>query len=411
MPFSSPVPEDPQNDPSGETAAEDIEKILDGEDDAVSTPRLAEIAGGDVPGDAHEQDFLRKEKERKQEYFYSDLIYAISGLRYPENDSRRVWVDLLNHKIEMSQRMGRNVGIQVAALDFFKNVIGKLDQVHIVGSSLLLSTARLAVTDGLTGLYNHRYFQDRLERELRQAQDFGDPVGVLMVDIDYFKAYNDLNGHIAGDVALREVAEILKMHVKERDVVARYGGEEFAVIMYGTNKEEASAAAERVRETVESSGFPNEEVLPNGDLTVSIGVAEFPQDAHDRTGLIAYADRALYVAKRSGRNRVCSVVGDRRSSKRIGYSASVRWHRLPYDGKFHTFNCKDISIEGMGVSGESVLEPGNVIRIFLPGAEDDPVLGRIVWRLERPEGVSSAGIKFVALDPRQERILREAVGL
>jgi diguanylate cyclase (GGDEF)-like protein len=410
MPESAlPSPVTPQDAQARDASPEDIEKILNRDDEVVSTPRLAEIAGGDIAGDPVEQDVLRQEKERRQEHFYSDLIHAISGLWYPEKEARMVWVNLLNHKIEMSQKMGRNVGIQVAALDFFKNVMGELDQVRIIGSNLLLSTARLAVTDGLTGLFNHRYFQDRLERDIRQAQEAGEPVSLLMLDIDYFKVYNDLNGHIAGDVALKEISEIIRRHVKDRDTVARYGGEEFSVIMYGTPKEEAVAAAERVRQEVEESDFPNEEILPNGNLTASIGVGEFPQDAHDRTGLIAYADRALYVAKRSGRNRVCAVVGDRRVSKRIPYGKPVQWQRLPFDGQSHTLECRNISLEGMGVAGTDIPEPGKVMRVFLPGVEDDPVLGQVVWKNDKEQGGVTAGVRFVALDRRQEHSLREAV--
>ncbi|HHN47010.1 MAG TPA: diguanylate cyclase [Planctomycetes bacterium] len=405
------IPQHPlQNVPADDASARDIEKILDGSEDAISTPRLAEIVGGDVPGDARERDLLRKEQERRPENFYSDLIHAISGLQYPEDEACKMWKDILLHKMEMSQRMGRNVGIHVAALDYFKNLRGELEQVHIVASSLLLATARLAITDGLTGLYNHRYFQDRLERELRHAREVSDCVSLLMIDIDFFKVYNDLNGHIAGDVALREVAETIRSNVKEGDVAARYGGEEFAVIMCDTRKEDAAGAAERIRLAVEGVSFPSEEVLPTGNLTVSVGVAEFPQDAHDRTGLIAHADRALYVAKRSGRNRVCAVVGDRRMTRRTQHNLAVRWHVLPNDGVFHTFECRDISLEGMGVYGREIPEPGRVIRIFLPGAEDDPVLGQVVWRTEKSDNGMAAGVRFVALDKRQERNLMEAVG-
>ena len=401
---------------------------------------LAELAAGEAAPSPELDKRLEDEKARRPERFYSDLIYALSGLRYAEEEARRLWGDLLNHKVEMSNKLGRNVGIQVAALDFFKNIIGRLERVHFVDPEQFLQTARLAITDGLTGLYNHRYLQERLRQIIRRAGEHRFPLSLLMIDIDHFKVYNDLNGHIAGDVALKEVAEIIRRAAREatrspcprchgavaapgevcpicgaplradaRAAACRYGGEEFCLLLVGAAKEEASVLAERIRSDVESAPFPNEDLLPEGRLSVSVGVAEFPQDARDPTGLIQYADRALYVAKRSGRNRVCSVVGDRRLFERIAYDAPVQWEPVG-GGERHSMRCVNLSIGGMGVRGEELPEPGTLVRLLLPGLEDDPFIGKCVWRQER-DGVPAGGIRFVALDRRQERLIKDIVGL
>jgi diguanylate cyclase (GGDEF)-like protein len=285
-------------------AAAEVTEILREERGEVAD-ELIEIAARDSERTPEKQELLDRERA-KRDSFYSDLLYSLCNIRYAEHEARLLWVNLLAHKTEMSERLGRNVGIRVAALDYFKNIVGLLDEVRIVGGADFIETSLLAVTDGLTGLFNHRYFQDRLERTIVRAAETSGAVSLLMIDIDYFKQYNDLNGHIAGDVALREMASILRRSVKRDDVVARYGGEEFAVVMASTGKEAAGSVAERLRSEVERTDFPNEQVLPGGQLTISLGLAAYPADASDRAGLIEKADAALYAAKHGGRNRVCA---------------------------------------------------------------------------------------------------------
>lgn len=161
---------------------------------------------------------------------------------------------------------------------------------------------RLAIIDGLTGLYVHRYFQESLARELKRASIFKESLSLLMIDIDYFKRYNDEYGHLSGDEILRHIGRILKEGVCETDLVARYGGEEFAVILLHQNKEGAKKVAEELREKVETM-----RVKINGQdtkITVSIGVATFPDDANSCDEIIKCADQVLYQAKSKGRNRV-----------------------------------------------------------------------------------------------------------
>jgi diguanylate cyclase (GGDEF)-like protein len=284
-------------------AAREVTEILREERGEVAG-ELIEIAAHDTERSPEQQELLDRERSKRGS-FYSDLIFSLCNIRYEEHEARLLWVNLLAHKTEMSDRLGRNVGIRVAALDYFKNIVGMLDEVKIVGGAEFVETERLAVTDGLTGLFNHRYFQDRLERGITRARELGKALTLLMIDIDYFKQYNDLNGHIAGDVALREMAAILRKWVKREDTVARYGGEEFAVVLFSTDGAGGERVAERLRREVELVEFPNEQVLPGGQLTISIGLADFPVESEDRAGLIARADKALYVAKRTGRNRVC----------------------------------------------------------------------------------------------------------
>lgn len=158
----------------------------------------------------------------------------------------------------------------------------------------------LAATDGLTGLYNRRYFQQRLAEEISRCVRYETVLALAMIDVDYFKGYNDACGHPQGDRLLKEIGRLLKENVRDGDVVARYGGDEFAVIFVEMDSLVAQKAGERIREAVEAYA-----AAADGELiTVSIGVASYPKDASSADELIQKADEALYLAKQGGKNRV-----------------------------------------------------------------------------------------------------------
>ena len=165
----------------------------------------------------------------------------------------------------------------------------------------------LAVRDGLTGLFNHRHFQDLLAMELNRAGRYQRPLCLVMLDVDHFKIYNDTNGHPEGDILLKELAEILRERLRDVDTVARYGGEEFIILIPETDREKGRIVAEEIRRLVENFRFTGGESQPLGRVTISLGVAEFPGDGTDGTSLVKKADEALYRAKNAGRNLVvCS---------------------------------------------------------------------------------------------------------
>jgi len=166
-------------------------------------------------------------------------------------------------------------------------------------------TLILSNTDRLTNLWNYGYFQHQLAEEIKRALRFNRSLSLLMADIDFFKAFNDTLGHLAGDKLLQELSLTLKNSCREVDLVARYGGEEFAIILPETNKESAYASAERIRKAVAENPFFYSDNTSPKKITISIGVASFPQDVTEKEKLILAADKALYAAKETGRNRVC----------------------------------------------------------------------------------------------------------
>lgn len=161
----------------------------------------------------------------------------------------------------------------------------------------------LSITDDLTGAYNRRYFFERLEQEINQTIRYGHSLSAMIMDLDNFKSINDCMGHMVGDDVLREFSTLLKKKLRKGETVARYGGEEFAVILPHVTGKDALKAAEAVRKTVESAEFSCSHEGIN--VTVSIGVAELDSEIKDPDELIARADKALYEAKKQGKNKAC----------------------------------------------------------------------------------------------------------
>jgi diguanylate cyclase (GGDEF)-like protein len=177
------------------------------------------------------------------------------------------------------------------------------DQVTVAvnHARLFAQTQQQALTDGLTGCFNRRFFEMQLERDMHLATRMRQPVSLILLDVDHFKKVNDTFGHDAGDMALRQLADSLRQELRGVDTAARYGGEEFAVILPQAGIEGAMAVAERLRARIERTEVPGV-----GFITASFGVATYPLHATSRDMLVGTADRALYHAKNTGRNRVCT---------------------------------------------------------------------------------------------------------
>jgi len=172
----------------------------------------------------------------------------------------------------------------------------------IENSQLFELTVERAHSDYLTNLWNHGYFQFLLQSELEKAKATKSQLTLLMIDIDDFKVYNDTLGHQAGDKILRNLASLLRNQSRKMDLVCRYGGEEFTIILPHTDKKEAFLIAERIRTEVQKYPFLNEGILPNKQLTVSLGIATFPENGQLAADLITTSDRLLYEAKKQGKN-------------------------------------------------------------------------------------------------------------
>jgi diguanylate cyclase (GGDEF)-like protein len=188
----------------------------------------------------------------------------------------------------------------IRILTMFANQAG----LAIENAHLYETTKYQAHTDSLTRLWNHGYFQNAITEHIKQAKINKSEVSLAMIDLDNFKAYNDILGHQKGDVALREVASILKKGTRSQDIACRYGGEEFAIIMPNASKEASAQVIERLRQAIERTFKREEKKTSYPPLTISAGLSSFPEDAQKKEDLIKKSDQALYVAKREGKNKI-----------------------------------------------------------------------------------------------------------
>jgi len=191
-------------------------------------------------------------------------------------------------------------------LETDKEKLGILTQQFLIGLRRALFYQKvqgLTITDALTGVYCRRYFLERFNEELKRSKKNKLNLTFMMIDIDNFKQCNDRYGHLVGDAVLRQVAKTINQAVRQIDFIGRYGGEELSVVLTETNKEQANFAAERIRQAIEAETIKayDEELK----VTVSIGVSTFPENAPNMQGLIEMADQALYLAKETGKNKVC----------------------------------------------------------------------------------------------------------
>src|SRR5690606_12843192 len=247
-------------------------------------------------------------------------------------------------------------------------------QQQLLDTNLVLQ--RLIKSDGLTGLANRRYFDEYLEIEWSRALRDQSELSLLMIDVDYFKAYNDQHGHVAGDEVLRRVGESLRDScTRASDLAARYGGEEFAVIMPGTAAGGARLQAEKIRRAVEAMGIPHDLPKTGSPISVSIGIATIrPSAEHDPLSLVIKADEGLYLAKHSGRKQV-ALAGENTCNadlRRLCQAAANplrHMMRMP-DRVIRSGVCANIS---------SPSKPANTICTYPKGASNAGAAWRKAW--------------------------------
>jgi diguanylate cyclase (GGDEF)-like protein len=272
--------------------------------------KVIEIVSGDIIEHIQDDEYLLESIGKKPGTYYRDLIFAIIQIRLPEDEAKRDWKEILKHKYLLSEKLGRNVGIHVASLDYFTNIKKRLINPKIVNAHEYADTASRALTDDLTKAYNRHFFEDDFRKLFLQARTTSKVFSLIMLDLDHFKIYNDLNGHIQGDIALIETVRILHAVCSQDDTVCRYGGEEFAILLPSQPLNLAIKTAENIRQAIYDYRFTSEQALPSGRLSVSLGVTAYREDITSPQNMIEEADVALYRAKNSGRNRVKAFLSD-----------------------------------------------------------------------------------------------------
>ncbi len=349
------------------------------------------------------EDELLEEFERQRgpdDPLYSSLLYLLTHLDFTERQAARHWKRVAAHRGEMSRAMGRDPGVRVAILDYFVNVSRELRNPKIIEISMFERTERSAVTDGLTGLYNHAYLLQALRQEVLRSKRHGLRAALVLLDLDDFKQVNDGRGHVEGDRVLMKAAAIVRDSVREIDVAARYGGEEFAVLLPDTSRLGAFVVAERIRRRIEER-FARSRT----PVTLSGGLAVFPDDAGAPADLIVQADVGLYEAKAAGKNRILLSHGERRRFRRLAAPPRVT---LGTGAARAPVSVKNLSEGGLLVSLREAVPVGSSVSLTIERADAAPVgLRGEVVRVERVPGEAEpafdVGVRF--LDPAEARAL------
>lgn len=237
-------------------------------------------------------------KEHIGKRVYVDLFRLLLNRQFEADEAESYWYKVLDHKEEMQQKLGRAVGLRVAMHDFFTSIGNVLSNPSIIEINVVDEIMRNTMLDELTGLYNRRFYTRVLENEIKRAKRHAMPLTLLLLDIDNFKNINDDFGHDTGDQVMQRIGTLLKDSLRTEDYPCRIGGEEFAVILPHTDTEHARIVAERFRHSIEGA------VMPGRSVTISGGIATYPSDATDPVAIYRKADKALYLAKESGKNRI-----------------------------------------------------------------------------------------------------------
>lgn len=242
--------------------------------------------------------------QRAGDDLYSDLLFLLTHRRFPPATAVSLWRGILEHKETLTETLGRNPGVRVAAADYLTNVRELLERPRILDRGDFETVLHHVAVDALTGLSNRRAIHARLDRELRRSRRYQKDFSLLVIDLDKFKEINDTYGHAAGDRVLTGVSERFTETCRETDGIGRTGGDEFLILLPETPGDSAVALAERVRQRVSETPMEIDDEGGAVRVSISIGVASFPNDGRDAETLFARADAALYAGKRAGRGTV-----------------------------------------------------------------------------------------------------------
>ncbi len=257
-------------------------------------------------------DHVRERPETAAAGAYSWLL---NMLRHSDSGSEEAypnWDRIVEHKLWMSRTLEHDVPVVVALLDHLLKHGGDSVDARLTERAFLKRLSRSVVLDELTRLYNRRFFDELLRREVKRAERYDLDFSLLMLDLDDFKSCNDRFGHLFGDGVLSGLGSLLKNTVRDVDLPCRYGGEEFAVIFPETSAQAALVVAERVRRVLKQAQFQTDGSPCTFSLTASGGIASYQHEGETADELIAAADSALYEAKSRGKNRICFLIQERR---------------------------------------------------------------------------------------------------
>ncbi len=283
------------------------------------------------------------------------------------------WEKTLLHKQKLSEILGRNVDITTALCDYLQSATRFLSHPRLIEASQYETVIHESMNDKLTGLFNRPYFDEAFTQQVALANRYKEDFTILFLDIDNFKEINDTYGHLAGDAALQEIANVILREKRDSDIAARFGGEEFVLLMTHTDNVSALIFAERLRKQVELLEIIYRDQVIK--LTVSGGIASFPFNSGDPKQVLQMADSAVYLAKGAGKNTISLFKKEKRRYLRIKIHQPVLAKELDFNNSA-AFNgtSKDICVGGILFENNAPLPLGALIKVKVPVNEGAPVI-------------------------------------
>ncbi|TVQ27355.1 MAG: diguanylate cyclase [Spirochaetaceae bacterium] len=303
------------------------------------------------------------------------VVASLPNVTLDSERSVAVLDGIMAHHQRLAQLLSRSVDLRVAAMDYAVAHPELIEEPIVVDRQALAMSRRLAAVDGLTGLFNRRFLDVALTKELNRARRYEQVFSVLFIDLDDFKQVNDTYGHELGDVVLQTVGREIRDLLRQEDIAARYGGEEFLVILPQTPTSGALHFAERLLSRIRAVS-----VHPEVRLSFSGGISSFPQSGTTVDDLVRSADTALYQAKRNGKDQVRVFIVDKRRAPRR--SADAHAFCFADDSDFGEVQVCDVSTSGLSVEAETLATPGQTIRLRVRDDEGGTVYeiaARVVW--------------------------------
>ena len=344
---------------------------------------------------------LNRITENNGDEAYQVLFSVITHLDLSPDQAVDYWKQIVTHRNNMSEALGRGVNLRTAICDYFCTINKSMTNPIIIEIRVLEDALYSLRFDSLTGLYSRRTFDEVFVREVERANRYGKELSVLFFDLDDFKQVNDTFGHLAGDDALEHVARIVMSEIRTIDIASRYGGEEIVVVLPETGKAAAFVVGERIREKVEEMKLTYNDKIIN--LTISGGIATLPLDATDTKALIANADIAVYKAKEEGKNNIVIYSENRRRFIRVDFITDIHVRELDSQEEIDVLGIKstDLSTGGILFKSSHSIDMGTQVQLQIPtGMAGDPLL--IVGTVVRVEKFGSnqfdIGISFIKVD-------------
>lgn len=361
--------------------------------------------------EADEQYFVQQIEEisspELSDSFYSNLLELFVHLSFDEEEARGHWHHIFAHYKQLCIKLDRDVGLRLSIFDYFLNLNKSLESPFLVEIKLFKDAEQYSVFDPLTNIFNRRYFDINLTKELRRTHRHSKDLSVLLLDLDNFKNINDTYGHLVGDEVLKNFALFLKKMSREEDLVCRYGGEEFVIILPETGTQGALQYANRLKEWMKKDQF-----LAQYQVTFSGGIASYPSGGTSAYQLVANADESLYKAKMAGKDQVQIS----KNEKRRAFRYPRKWQIFQQPGdeqpewsKSTTGLTYDISISGVRIETDRNYSAGDkvLLKINPPDKEQIMVAGEIIWSRKNQGLPYSFGVKYIDLSSeKQEQLER-----